>query len=94
METSSILSKILQLLASRYGTSCSLEELAELVHNSAGSLKQSENLAEPEKEIQAQVLESLLQLNDQGLIFLDSDTDWSVITIKGLLKAHNRILCN
>lgn len=94
METSSILSKILQLLASRYVTSCSLEELAELVHNSATSCKEPKNQAEPEKEIQATVLQSLLQLNDQGLIFLDSGTDRSVITIKGLLKANNRILCN
>ena len=94
METSSIISKILQLLSVRYGISCSLEELTELVFNTTKSSNPSTNHLAHEKENQAVLLENLLMLNQQGLIFLDPDTDRSVITIKGLLKIHSRILCN
>lgn len=94
MEASSIILKILQLLSVRYGVSCSLEELTELVHNTASSSNPSGNHSEHEKENQAVLLENLLLLNEQGLIFLDPNTDRSVITIKGLLKTRNRILCN
>lgn len=94
METSFIIPIILQLLSARYGISCSVEELTELVLNTARSSKPFGNHPVPEKEIQAILLETLLLLNEQGLVFLDPDTDRSVITVKGLLKTHNRILCN
>ncbi|WP_289660253.1 hypothetical protein [Flavobacterium panacagri] len=94
METSPITLKILEILSARYGMSCPLEELSELIGPATNSSSASQSSTASEKEKQAVVLENLLLLHDQGFIFLDSGTDTSVITIKGLLKMHNRILCN
>lgn len=94
METSSITPKILQILSARYGMSCSLEDLIQLISPAANSSVSPGEIPVSEKEKQSVVLETLILLNDQGFIFLDSDTERSVITIKGLLKMHNRILCN
>ncbi|AWK06370.1 hypothetical protein HYN56_19920 [Flavobacterium crocinum] len=74
--------------------SCSLEELTQLIIPNDGSSILSGEITATEKENQAAVLETLIQLDSQGLIFLDSDADRSVITTKGMLKVHNRILCN
>ena len=94
METSPILLKVLQILAARYGMSCSLEELTQLVSPAVNSsIPFTDHLAF-EKENQAILIDTLLLLHDQGLIFLNSDTDRSVITIKGLLKVHHTILSN
>ncbi|MFD2943353.1 hypothetical protein [Flavobacterium notoginsengisoli] len=94
METSPITPKVLQILSARYGMSCSLEELSQLICPALNSSLSFERSKASEKQNQAVILETLILLHDQGFIFLDSDTDRSVITIKGLLKIHNRILCN
>ena len=93
METSPFTAKILRLLASRYSLGCTLEELAELAapDGSGSAFKDS---AADAPENQSLLLEALILLDDQGLIFLDSDTDRSVITIKGLLLVHDKVLCN
>lgn len=95
METLPIfLIRVLQILAGRYGMSCSLEELTSLlspVFNTSGSFPQN---ITTEKENQARVLDALLVLNDNGHIFLDSSTENSSITIKGLIKVHDKIFCN
>ncbi|MBW1656116.1 hypothetical protein K6T82_11175 [Flavobacterium sp. 17A] len=94
MGTSSIIQEILQILSVRYGMSCSLEELSQLIGPAVDTSKQTSSGNPAEKEKQALILETLILLHDRGLIFLDSATDRSVITIKGLLKIHNSILCN
>lgn len=95
METSPIFHiKVLQILAGRYGISCNLEELASLltpVINATTAI--SDNIC-TEKQKQARVLDALLILNDEGYIFLDSSTDKSTITIKGLIKVNSTFFCN
>lgn len=94
METSPIIPKVLQLLAARNALGCSLEELTQLIKPSVGSTISFRELTASEKENQASVLETLILLDEQGLIFLNSDTDRSVITIKGLLQIDDKVLCN
>lgn len=94
METSPILLKVLQILAARYGMSCSLEELTQLLSPTLNtSMPFTDHLAF-EKENQAVIIDTLLLLHDEELIFLNTDTDRSVITIKGLLKVNHKILSN
>jgi hypothetical protein len=93
METSLIISKVLQILSAKYGMSCSLEELTQLTIPFVNSIPFTDHMVSG-KERQALILETLLLLNDQGLIFLNSDTDESVITIKGLLKINDKVLYN
>ncbi|MCA1920551.1 MAG: hypothetical protein LDL38_14200, partial [Flavobacterium piscis] len=45
-------------------------------------------------ENQARVLEALIFLNEQGYVFLNLDTDKSLITIKGLVILNDKVLCN
>ncbi|SHL39131.1 hypothetical protein SAMN05444146_3693 [Flavobacterium johnsoniae] len=94
METSPVVLKVLQILAERYGTSCSLEELTRLVNQIVNTSMSFTDCLYVEKMHQSSVLDALLYLNDQGLIFLNSDTDRSVITIKGLMKVNHKVLCN
>ncbi|PBJ05626.1 hypothetical protein [Flavobacterium sp. ACN6] len=94
METPPIFLKVLQILADRYGMSCSLEELTRLTGPAASKNMHYMDQSAFEKESQASILDMLLVLNDQGLIFLNPDNDRSVITIKGLIKVHHKILCN
>ncbi|MGO4773557.1 hypothetical protein ACEN2I_18020 [Flavobacterium sp. W22_SRS_FK3] len=86
--------KILQTLSGRYGMSYTLEELTSVlfpVFNVTATLKIH---ISNEMENQARVLEALMVLNDNGYIFLNTITDKSVITIKGLIKVNNLIFCN
>lgn len=95
METSPILFiKILQLLADRYGLSCTLEELTSLLTPVFNASNQSEDSTSLEKEKQATVLDALIRLDHQGYIFLNTLTDKSSISIKGLIELNNKILCN
>lgn len=95
METLPIfLIKILELLADRYCMACTLEELTSLltpVFNASTPFKESTS---NENENQARVLEALLLLNKEGHIFLNSNSDQSSISIKGLLLVNNKVLCN
>lgn len=94
METSPILLQVLQILAGGYGTSFSLEELTKLADSSIKSSNTYTGYLAAERANQALVLDVLLFLQKQGLIFLDFHTDYSVITIKGLLKIHPTVLSN
>jgi hypothetical protein len=95
METSpKVFIKILQILASRYGMNYTLEELASLLTPVFNVSTKVTNNISTETENQARVLEALIVLNDEGYIFLNSSTDKSSITIKGLIKVNNKIFCN
>ncbi|WKL48891.1 hypothetical protein Q1W71_03695 [Flavobacterium pectinovorum] len=93
METLPIfLIKVLQILADRYGNSFTLEELTSLltpVLNSTTSFKESIS-----NENQARVLDALLFLNSKGHIFLNSISDKSTISIKGLILINDKVICN
>ena len=95
METSPLFHiKVLQILAGRFGISCNLEELASLltpVINASAAI--SDNMY-TEKEKQAKVLDALIVLNDEGYVFLDSITDKTTITIKGLIKVNYTFFLN
>lgn len=95
METlPTFLVKILQMLADRYGMSCTLEELTSLltpVFNTYTPVKDS--LAD-ENQKQARVLDALIFLNKEGYIFLNSSSDESIISIKGLILVNNKVICN
>lgn len=92
MEISSISKKILQILVGRYEAGCTLEELTTLLISSIDSPFTDKSAVE--KENHAKILEALIILNDKGLIFLNSNTDQSFITIKGLMEVNYKVLCN
>lgn len=95
METLPILfTKVLQILAARYGRSCTLEEMTALLNpviNTKSVL--TDNMFSGQKK-QAIVLDALIVLNDEGHLFLNSITDESAITIKGLIAVDNKTTCN
>lgn len=93
METSGTLFiKILHILAGKYNMSFSLEELTNLIKASNTS-KVSEGIS-AERKNQSKLLDTLIFMDYEGYIFLNSDTDESVITIKGLIKINNKIFWN
>lgn len=73
---------------------CTLEELTSLLNPIYNISRTSTDNTSTEKQNQARVLETLLFLNDEGLIFLNSDTDITTITIKGLIKINDKVLYN
>lgn len=95
MEASSnFFTKILQILAGRYTTSYTLDELTSLLNPATNSSVPLTYRIYIDRENQARIIEALLLLNDQGHIFLNAQTEESCITIKGLLKINNTILLN
>jgi len=94
MKTSSIFfTKILQVLASKYSTSFTLEELTKLVYSFPNGSQFTMDIA-TERQNQAKLLEILVLMNYEGYIFLNSDTDESLITIKGLIIINNKVFWN
>ncbi|QOG04518.1 hypothetical protein [Flavobacterium sp. MDT1-60] len=85
--------KILQILADKYSMSYTLEELTKLVTSVSNVSKFTDNIV-TERKNQAKLLDSLILLDYDGYIFLNSDTNESLITIKGLIKINNKILWN
>lgn len=86
--------KILQILADRYGMTCTLEELTSLltaVFDATTPLKDSMS---NDKENQATVLDALILLNKEGYLFLNSTSDESTISIKGLILVNSKVFCN
>lgn len=86
--------KILQILADRYGMTCTLEELTSLltaVFDLTIPLKES---ISNDKENQAKVLDALILLNRDGYLFLNSISDESTISIKGLILVNSKVLQN
>ena len=95
METLSIFHiHVLQLLAGRYGSGCSLEEMTSFLSPLINAQKVSSGAASSAREFEAIVLDALLVLNTKGYIFLNSGTDKSFITIKGLIAVKSKVLCN
>ncbi|MDA6072463.1 hypothetical protein NJT12_22830 [Flavobacterium sp. AC] len=95
METLPIfLIKILQVLAERYGMSCTLEELTSLLTTVFNAYTPARDTISHEKEKQARVLDALLLLNNEGYIFLNSSSDESTISLKGLILVNNKVICN
>lgn len=86
--------KILQTLAGKYAMGCTLEELTSLLTPTFNDAETILYNRATEVENQAKVLEALLVLNEQGYIFLNTVTDKSSITIKGLMKVNNKVFCN
>ncbi|QGK74186.1 hypothetical protein [Flavobacterium sp. SLB02] len=95
METLPIfLIKILHLLADRYGMSCTLEELTSLLTTVFNAYTPVKDSLSDEKKNQAKVLDTLILLKNEGYIFLNSRSDESTISIKGLILVNNKVICN
>lgn len=95
METlPTFLIKILQILADRYGMSCTLEELTSLLTPIFNTYTLLQNSIADERKKQARVLDALLLLDKEGYIFLSSSSDESTISIKGLILVNNKVICN
>lgn len=86
--------KVLQILAARYGLSFTLKELTSLLNPVINGKKIYTYNMSSDNEKQAAVLDALIVLNDQGHLFLNSNTDKSSITIKGLILLNSKIICN
>lgn len=94
MESSSVFFiKILQILADKYSAGYTLEELTKLVASVYHNSKFTDNI-DAERENQAKLLDALILMHSEGYVFLNSDTDQSLITIKGLIQINNKILWN
>lgn len=95
METlPTFLVKILQILADRYGMSCTLEELTSLLTPVFNTYTLLQNSIADERKKQARVLDALLLLDKEGYIFLSSSSDESTISIKGLILVNNKVIYN
>lgn len=86
--------KILQILAAQYGLSCTLEEMTSLLAPVINAETVFTGTISSGRQHQATVLDALIVLNDDGYIFLNSGTDKSFITIKGLIAVNSKIFCN
>ena len=94
MEPSSVFFvKILRILAEKYSMGCTFEELTKLV-TAVPKISKFTNNSAAERENHAKLLDALVLMNSQGYIFLNSDTDQSLITIKGLIAINSKILWN
>ena len=94
METSSIIFiKILQILAGRYNMSFSLEEITQLITSVSNVPEFSQDIT-AQRENQSKLLDVLIAMDYEGYIFLNSSTDESVITLKGLIKINNKVFWN
>ncbi|MDW8848949.1 hypothetical protein SD960_02500 [Flavobacterium sp. MMLR14_040] len=86
--------QVLQLLAGKYSSGCSLEEMTSFLAPVINSQKVSGGALCSGREFEATVLDALIVLNDKGHIFLNSGTDKSFITIKGMMAINSTVLCN
>lgn len=94
METPSIFCiKILQILANNYNMKFTLEELTRHITSGSNVQKFTKNI-DVERKNQAKLLDALILMNCEGFIFLNLNTDESLITIKGLIKVNNKIFLN
>ena len=94
METAALLSnKILHKLADSYWRFSTLAELTDNVSSYLNTLQPFlGNISFKINE--AKILEALIQLDNDGYIYLNPNNDESSITIKGLIKIDNKILYN
>ncbi len=82
------------MLADRYDMSCTLEELTSLLTPVFNTYTPVKDSISNEKKKQARVLDALMLLNNEGYIFLNSNSDESTISIKGLILVNNKVICN
>lgn len=87
------LMKILHILSNPYNMSFTLEELSRLTTSISNVAKFTQDI-DAERKNQAELLDALIEMNYEGYIFLDVNTDESLITIKGLIKVNNKIFLN
>lgn len=73
---------------------CTFDELISFLTPVINTLTAGKYDTSTENEKQARVLDALIALNDWGHIFLNSRTDKSFITIKGLIAVKNKDFCN
>ena len=86
--------QVLQLLAGKDSSGCSLEEMTSFLAPLISAQKFFNGTNYSGREFEATVLEALIVLNDKGHIFLNSGTDKSFITIKGMMAINSKVLCN
>jgi hypothetical protein len=95
LEASSVIfDKILHKLAQSYGRSFTLEELNALVSPGYNIFKTFTENISAQRQNQATILDALILLDHKGYVVLDSATDQSAITVKGLIRIKKRVLCN
>jgi hypothetical protein len=85
--------KILHILANRYNMSFTLEELSRLTTSVSNGAKFTIDI-DAERKNQAELLDALIEMDYEGYIFLNFNTDESLITIKGLIKVNNTTFLN
>ena len=83
----------MSVLAGRYNMKITFEELAKMIDLSTNMSKSDDDVY-AERENQAELLDALLLLDYEGLIFLNSYTDDCTITIKGLIKINSTVYWN
>jgi hypothetical protein len=95
LEKSSVyFDRTLSKLAKSYPGTCTLEELTLLLMPPCNVLRTfSENIS-AQRENHAKILDALIALEDQGYIVLNTATDESFITLKGLIKINHTVFCN
>lgn len=86
--------KILEILATRYGLNCTLEELTILLCPVMNATTLFNEKMSHSNEKQAKILEALIVLHDEGHLRLNTSNDNSSITIKGLIAISSKIFCN
>lgn len=83
---------ILNILAQSPEKTCPFEDLTSMVIACLNeSLQESLFI---QRSNQAKVLDALVMLDSEGLIILDSATDASIITIKGLINIRSKSFLN
>ena len=95
LETPSVFfDSILSRLARSYPGSCTLEELTALVLPPYNVQRTFAQNMSAQRQNQAEILDALIQMHEKGYIVLDEAADESRITLKGLVKINNTVLCN
>ncbi|WP_337966317.1 hypothetical protein [uncultured Flavobacterium sp.] len=82
---------ILNILAQSPEKTCPFEDLTSMV---IPGLNESLQEIFIQRSNQAKVLDALIMLDSEGLIILDSATDASIITIKGLINIRSKSFLN
>lgn len=85
---------ILNFLSQNYLKSYTLEQITQLIFPLDDLNNQPKAKINIERQNQAEVLEALVLLSNRGYIFLDTLTDESLISFKGLIKIKSTILSN
>lgn len=80
--------KVLRILAQNFNKSFTLEELTSIVFPAYSNYDRILDTISIDREFQSKVLDTLILLERQGLINLNSLTDESCIKIKGLIKVN------